>query len=99
MVKHIVMWNLNCSAEEKDSVANKIKTGLEGLKSEIDVIQDIRVGININLADKDAKDICLIVDVMNMEDLKIYGGHEKHLEVLKGIKEYLLERTVIDIEN
>ncbi len=98
MIKHIVMWNLKCSDSEKSEVATKIKNQLENLKGEIEEIIDISVGENINFKDKDARDLCLIVHTKSMESLSAYANHEKHLAVLKVIKPYLENRTVIDIE-
>ena len=57
MIKHIVMWKLKDNNKEEN--AKKIKTMLEGLKSEIKEIEEIEVGININKSDA-SMDVCLV---------------------------------------
>lgn len=48
MVKHIVMFRLKGSAEERLQVARRFKAALEELPGKIDVLQSIEVGINEN---------------------------------------------------
>lgn len=98
MIRHIVMWNLGCEPEDRQAVSLKIKEGLEGLKGKIGELIDIKVVENLNLEDRDRKDLALIVDLASMEDLALYAGHEEHLRVLGQIKPYLRERVVIDFE-
>ncbi len=98
MIRHIVMWNLDCKGENKQELEKKIKTKFESLKGVIPEIIDARVGININLDDKDKKDLVLIVDIKDMDDLRAYANHEEHIRVLGEIKKYLIDRTVIDFK-
>ena len=48
MVKHVILWTLKeeLSEEEKISVKQGIKEGLEGLKGKVPGIVDIQVHVN-----------------------------------------------------
>ena len=47
MVKHIILWKLKdeYTAEQKESIKNDIKKGIEGLAGQIDGLVDIRVDV------------------------------------------------------
>ena len=95
MIKHIVMWKLKDNNKEEN--AKKIKTMLEGLKSEIKEIEEIEVGININKSDA-SMDVCLVSVFKSLEDLDIYQNHEKHVKVATFVREVSKERKVADFE-
>lgn len=77
MVKHIVMFRLKGSAEERLQVARRFKAALEELPGKIDVLQSIEVGINENPAE--SWDIVLTAIVPTMADVAVYAAHPAHV--------------------
>ena len=75
MVKHIILWKLKdeLSAEQKESVKQGIKTGLEGLRGVVPGLVDIRVRIN-GLPSSNA-DVMLDSTLADAEALKGYAVH------------------------
>ena len=97
MIKHIVAWRINDSAD-KGKTAALIKEKLEALKNEIDFLREIRVGINFNETDA-ASDIVLETVFDSKEDLNAYQGHPAHVAVGKNyVRPNVCERRVIDYE-
>ena len=88
MVKHIVMFKLTGTDEERLQGANKFKDGLMQLPDKIDVLQSMEVGINEN-ANEDW-DLVLTAIVPTMADVATYANHSAHLAaaaLLAGHKE------------
>ena len=52
MVKHIVMFRLKGTPEERLRVASEFKKALEALPAQIDCLQSIEVGLNQNPAEE-----------------------------------------------
>ena len=73
MVKHIILWKLKdeLSAEQKESVKQGIKTGLEGLRGVVPGLVDIRVRTN-GLPSSNA-DVMLDSTLADAEALKGYA--------------------------
>ncbi|MDE6452632.1 MAG: Dabb family protein [Muribaculaceae bacterium] len=77
MVKHIVMFRLKGSAEERLRVASDFKNALEALPAQIDVLQSIEVGLNQNPAED--WDVVLTAVVPTMADVAVYAAHPAHV--------------------
>lgn len=77
MVKHIVMFRLKGSAEERLQVSRRFKAALEELPGKIDVLQSIEVGINENPAE--SWDVVLTAIVPTMADVAVYAAHPAHV--------------------
>jgi len=94
MVKHIVFFKLNDNSQKnKELVKNRLLT----LKAEVEVLQNIEVGINF--ADEDrAYDIALLTDFKNEEDLKTYSIHPYHLIIVDFIKTVVHSSKVVDFK-
>ncbi len=91
MIRHIVILKL-----KENSPKEKIKKEILNLKNHIKEIKYIEVGLDINF-DPSSSDLCIVAEFDNIEFLKIYANHPKHLEVIKTyIKPYLVERNVVD---
>jgi hypothetical protein len=93
------MWKLKHFAEAGNSEANalRIKADLEALKSQIEQIRHIEVGIDASgLAD--SFDVVLYTEFNNIEDFKIYQNHPAHLKVGEYISKVRLLRKVVDYE-
>jgi hypothetical protein len=99
MVKHIVMWKLNESAEgfTKAENANRMKKWLEELKLFIPEIKNLEVGININPSPV-AYEIVLYSEFESKETLQIYQHHPEHTKFKNRINNLRTERTVVDYE-
>ena len=96
MVKHIVMFKLTGTDDERRAVAEKFKAALEALPSQIDVLRSIEVGINENPVE--SWDVVLTAVVDKMADVDIYAKHSAHVAaagLLAGHKE---ARACVDYE-
>ena len=94
MVKHIVIFMLTGTKEERNAVATDFKNALESLPSQIDVLRSIEVGINEN--ENETWDVVLTATVDTMEDVDIYARHPAHVaaaSILAGHKE---DRACVD---
>lgn len=77
MVKHIVAFKLNGTAEERRATAAKFKEALEALPTQIEVLKSIEVGLNENPAE--TWDVVLTAVVDKMEDVEVYAKHPAHV--------------------
>ncbi|MDE6334058.1 MAG: Dabb family protein, partial [Muribaculaceae bacterium] len=68
MVKHIVSFKLNGTAEQRLDVARRFKAALEALPDVIEPLQSIEVGINENPAE--SWDVVLTAVVPSMADVE-----------------------------
>ncbi|MFH1941680.1 MAG: Dabb family protein [bacterium] len=99
MVKHIVMWNLKEFADGRSKEENlrEMEARLLGLKSTIEEIQFLEVGISFNESE-DAFDIVLYSEFRDRESLELYQGHPEHVKARDFIREVRMERKVVDYE-
>ena len=100
MVKHIILWRLreDLTPEEKESVKQDIKTGLEGLAGRIPGLLDIKVNVDGRLASSNA-DVMLDSTFTDEEALKAYAVHPEHVAVADGkVRPYTCLRTCLDYE-
>jgi hypothetical protein len=97
MIKHIVLWKLKNSAEgaRKEQNAQKIKTELEALKKNIQLIRHIEVGINM-MPSEAAYDVALYSEFANEKDLDSYQKHPDHIKIADFISKIRESRVVID---
>lgn len=98
MVKHIILWRLkeNLTAEEKETVKQGIKAGLEGLKGRIAGLVDIKVNVN-GLPDSSNADVMLDSTFTDEAALHAYAVHPEHVAVADGkIRPYTCLRTCMD---
>ncbi len=99
MVKHIILWKLKdeLSAEQKESVKQGIKTGLEGLRGVVPGLVDIRVRTN-GLPSSNA-DVMLDSTLADVEALKGYAVHPAHVEVANTkVRPFTQVRMCLDFE-
>ena len=96
MVKHIVMFKLSGTPQERLEVAGKFKEALLALPGQIDVLRSMEVGINETPAEK--WDVVLTAVVPTMADVAVYANHPAHVAaagLLAGHKE---DRGCVDYE-
>lgn len=81
MVKHVILWKLKSelTAEQKSSVKQGIKAGLEGLKGKVPGIVEIKV--NINGLETSNADVMLDSTFTDFASLKAYSVNPLHVEV------------------
>lgn len=88
MVKHIVMFKLSGTAEERRSVAEKFKEALMALPDQIDCLQSMEAAVNQN--PNEQWDVVLTAVVPTMADVEVYAKHPAHVAaagLLAGHKE------------
>jgi len=96
MVKHIVMFKLTGTPEERREIASSFRDALLKLPAEIDVLKSMEVGLNENPAED--WDVVLTAVVPTMADVSIYATHPAHVaaaSLLAGHKEL---RGCVDYE-
>ncbi len=99
MIRHVVMWKLKKKAEgaSKEKNANKLKMILEGLKTNIEEIKNVEVGLNINSkGDDEGWDVVLISDFESELDYTMYTRHDHHKKAMKFINAVIKERRFVD---
>src|SRR5690625_3859551 len=98
MIRHIVMWKLKEQAEGGDDKKNaeKLKLILEGLKTTIDEIKNVEVGIQINPEDPEGMDVVLICDFANELDFKMYTRNPHHQKAVRFINAVAEKRLFVD---
>ena len=96
MVKHIVMFKLTGTAEERLKVATQFKDALMALPEQIDDLQSMEAAVN---EDPDEQwDVVLTAVVPTMADVEVYAKHPAHVAaaaLLAGHKEL---RGCVDYE-
>ena len=100
MVKHIILWRLreDLTAEEKKSVKQDIKAGLEGLAGRIPGLIDITVNVDGRLDSSNA-DVMLDSTFTDEAALQAYAVHPEHVAVADGkVRPYTSLRTCLDFE-
>lgn len=97
MTKHIILWTLQdtLSAEEKVSVKEGIKAGLEGLAGQIPGLVDIHVQIEC-LPSSNA-DLMLDCTFTDAAALQAYATHPAHVAVADSkVRPYTKIRSCLD---
>lgn len=98
MVKHIILWTLKdtLSEEEKISVKDSIKEGLESLQGVVPGLIDIKVQIDGRLASSNA-DLMLDCTLESEEALKGYAVHPAHVAVANSrVRPFTAVRSCLD---
>jgi hypothetical protein len=98
MIRHVVMWKLKDEAEgaSKEKNAEKMKLILEGLKTSIEEIKNVEVGININGEEDQAFDVVLISDFETDLDYTMYTRNPQHKKAANFIESVVEERFFVD---
>ncbi|MBR3807426.1 MAG: Dabb family protein [Lachnospiraceae bacterium] len=99
MVKHIILWQLKdeLQGEEKASVKQGIKEGLEGLRGVIPGLLEIKVHTE-GLPSSNA-DVMLDSSFTDEEALKGYAIHPSHVKVAdEKVRPYTKTRACLDFE-
>lgn len=100
MVRHVILWKLReeLSDEEKKTVKEGIKSGLEGLVGQVPGLVEVTVHIDGRLESSNA-DVMLDSVLESPEALKGYACHPAHVAVADGkVRPYTIQRTCLDFE-
>ena len=96
MVKHIVMFKLQGTPQERRETALRFKDALDALPDQIDVLQSIETALNENPAED--WDIVLTAIVPTMEDVAVYAKHPAHGAAAAIIKDVKQSRACVDYQ-
>lgn len=94
MIKHIVMFKLKGTPEERLEAATKFKDALMALPAQIPCLKSMEVGLNCNPAE--TWDLVLTGLVENMDDLEAYATHPLHVAAASIIKDCKDSRACVD---
>lgn len=100
MIRHIVMWKLKDGAAgaTKQKNAEKLKLILEGLRTNIDEIKAVEVGIQISPENDESYDVVLICDFETELDFKMYTRNPHHKKAIDFIEKVAEKRRFVDYE-
>lgn len=96
MVKHVVMFRLDGTAQQRREVAERFKAALEALPPVIGPLQGIEVGVNDNPAED--WDVVLTALLPTMADVAAYAAHPAHVAAAALLAGHKRERACVDYE-
>lgn len=96
MVKHIVMFRLGGTEEERNKAATAFKAALLALPPQIPVLVSMEVGINENPAEE--WDVVLTATVPTIADVDVYARHPAHVAAAGIIAPLRVARACVDYE-
>lgn len=96
MVKHIVMFKLKGTAEERREVATRFAEALMQLPSKIECLQSMEVGLNGNPSED--WDVALTAIVPTMADVEVYAKHPDHVAAAAIVAPHKEGRACVDYE-
>jgi hypothetical protein len=99
MVKHIVFWKLQETAEGKSARQNaqEMKSRLEALNGRIPGLIKLEVGIDFGRTETSA-DVVLYSEFTDRDALARYQEHPEHLTVADFVGNVRRSRMVVDYE-
>ena len=83
MVKHVIIWKLKETVENKEETKQNIKVALEGLVGKIDGLE--KMCILTEKLPSSSGDLMMDSLFTDKEALKTYQKHPLHLEVANGL--------------
>lgn len=96
MVKHIVIFKLTGTPEERRRVAEQFRDALLALPEQIEPLKSIEVGINENPAE--SWDVVLTAVVPTMADVEVYAKHPAHVAAASLLAGHKENRACVDYE-
>lgn len=88
------MFKFEGNDRERLEVALKFKEALEALPSQIEVLESIEVGLNMNPSE--TWDLVLTATVATFPDVATYSVHPAHVEACKIIAGHKKDRACVD---
>lgn len=96
MVRHIVMFKLSGTDEERSRVANAFRDALLQLPALIDCLESMEVGINSNPSE--SWDVVLTAVVPDMASVEVYAKHPAHVAAASLLAGHKEARACVDYE-
>lgn len=96
MVKHIVSFKLNGTAEQRLDAATRFRDALMALPAVIEPLQSMEVGINANPAED--WDVVLTAVLPTMADVEVYAKHPAHVAAASIVGPLKAARACVDYE-
>lgn len=96
MVRHIVMFRLAGTPEERRRVATEFAHALDSLPAQIDVLKAIETGVNSNPGEE--WDVVLTATLDSMDDIPVYSAHPAHKACVRIIAPVREARACVDYE-
>ena len=84
-------------AEKTEQNLKTLQDILEALTSKIDLIQSLKVGLDL-VGSERSMDLILITEFKNLDDLKAYNGHPEHLKVIDWVLKNVSLVKAVDFE-
>ena len=99
MIKHLVFWKMQASAEGRSAEENAalMVEKLNSLKGLVPQALEIEAGVDFNRSDA-AWDVALYTSFGTREDLDAYQVHPEHLKVVSFVRSVVASRSVVDFE-
>ncbi|MDD4373144.1 MAG: Dabb family protein [Bacteroidales bacterium] len=96
MLKHIVMMRFKSTEpHEKLQQMQKLKQLLKNLKSAIEELDFLEVGLNLSKR-PNAFDLVLVTHFKSEKELELYRVHPEHVKILNYLHEVISETVVVD---
>ncbi len=96
MIKHIVMFKLHGSEELRRKISEDFKAALLALPEQIECLQSMEVGLNVNPAED--WDVVLEAVVPTLHDVNVYAKHPAHVAAASILGPYKEARACVDFE-
>lgn len=96
MVKHIVMFKLSGTSEERREVAGKFRDALLVLPEKIECLVSMEAALNENPAE--SWDVVLTAVVPTMADVEVYAKHPAHVAAASLLAGHKESRACVDYE-
>ena len=96
MVKHIVMFKLSGTPEQRKEVATKFRDALMALPEQIEVLRSMEASVNQIPAE--TWDVVLTAIVDKMEDVDVYAKHPAHVAAAALLAGHKEARACVDYE-
>ena len=96
MVKHIVMFKLKGSAEDRLRIAREFAAAINALPEKIEVLRSVESAVNENPAE--SWDVVLTAVVDTMDDVEVYAKHPAHVAAAAIVGPHKEDRACVDYE-
>ncbi len=93
-MKHIVMFKLKGSAEQRRELASRFAEALNQLPALIPELDSMETGLNINPTE--TWDVMLIAKAADLDAIAAYSAHPAHQACVEIIKGHIDQRACVD---
>lgn len=94
MVKHIVMFKLRGTEEERRLVASRFVEALMALPEKIECLMGMEAAVNENPTER--WDVVLTATLPDMESVATYANHPDHLAAASIVASFKEDRGCVD---